>query len=196
MGMRARIGLMAVLLLVPGVTEAQAQEAGLFDAAGYRIAYYRSPVHRPPEGVGRIAPAAIAGLRPDVDMILIDVLPAEGGHRAADGRWQLAQRCPLVSRKRAGRADAGYRRLVRARGCAADRGEARPDDRHLLPGGLLDGLECGATAAGDGLSQHLVAGRGDRWLARPGARSEPRPAGAPIGPKVNCLAPVFGHVAR
>lgn len=89
--MRVRIGLMTALLLVPGVTEAQAQEAGLFDAAGYRIAYYRSPVHRPPEGVGRIAPAAIAGLRPDVDMILIDVLPAEGGHRAADGRWQLAQ---------------------------------------------------------------------------------------------------------
>ena len=82
--MRARIGLMAVLLLVPGVT--QAQEAGLFDAEGYRIAHYRSPVHRPPEGVGRIAPAAIAGLRPDVDMILIDVLPAEGGHREADGR--------------------------------------------------------------------------------------------------------------
>jgi len=86
--MKARIGLMAVLLLTPGT--ARAQEDALFDAAGYRIAHYRSPVHRAPEGVGRIAPAAVVGLRPNIDMILIDVLPAEGGHRAPDGSWRLA----------------------------------------------------------------------------------------------------------
>ncbi len=77
----------AMLLASPGI--AYGQDA-LFDAAGYRITRYRAPTRRPPEGVTRIAPAAAALLRPDVDALFLDVLPAEGGHRQADGRWRLA----------------------------------------------------------------------------------------------------------
>lgn len=79
---------MAVLVLVQ---PAQAQESGgLFNAEGYRIAHYRTPTRRPPEGVARIAPSAAAQLRPGTDALFIDVLPAEGGHREEDGRWRLA----------------------------------------------------------------------------------------------------------
>lgn len=63
----------------------------LFGPDGYRIAAYRAPVARPPDGVGRIAPAAAAALRPGRDALFIDVLPADGGHRERDGRWRLAE---------------------------------------------------------------------------------------------------------
>lgn len=79
------------LLLATLAAPAYAQEPQLFDRAGYRAARYRSPVHRAPEGVGRIAPAALAGLRPDIDAIFVDVMPAEGGYRQDDGRWHLAR---------------------------------------------------------------------------------------------------------
>jgi len=75
-----------LLLASPG----WAQEP-LFNAGGYRIAHYRAPTRRPPEGVTRIAPAAAGQLRPNRDALFIDVLPAEGGHREADGRWRLAK---------------------------------------------------------------------------------------------------------
>lgn len=81
---------LALIALLAGSTGGHAQEA-LFDADGYRIAQYRAPVRAAPPGVGRIAPAAVAGLRPGRDVLLIDVLPAEGGHRDADGRWRLAR---------------------------------------------------------------------------------------------------------
>jgi PQQ-dependent catabolism-associated CXXCW motif protein len=77
-----------VFLLLPATATA---EDALFGPDGYRIAHYRAPVGPAPEGVHRIAPQAAAQLRPDVDAILIDVLPAEGGHRENDGRWRLAQ---------------------------------------------------------------------------------------------------------
>ncbi|WCP13698.1 hypothetical protein sphantq_02134 [Sphingobium sp. AntQ-1] len=80
-----RFLLPALLIASPAI----AQES-LFDPAGYRIAYYRAPVRQPPVGVGRIAPAAAAQLVPGRDALFIDVLPAEGGHREADGRWRLA----------------------------------------------------------------------------------------------------------
>lgn len=83
----AHIGVLIAALLLPA--PALAQDA-LFNADGYRIAHYRAPVHRAPPGVGRIAPPAAAQLRPDRDALFIDVLPAEGGHRDADGRWRLA----------------------------------------------------------------------------------------------------------
>lgn len=86
--MKAVIGALLVTTLSIPV---HAQEPLLFDAAGYRAARYRGPVHRAPEGVGRIAPVALAGLRPDVDAIFVDVLPVEGGYREDDGRWRLAQ---------------------------------------------------------------------------------------------------------
>lgn len=83
----AHIGVLMTALLLPA--PALAQDA-LFDAEGYRIAHYRAPVHSAPPGVGRIAPQAAAQLRPGRDALFIDVLPAEGGHREADGRWRLA----------------------------------------------------------------------------------------------------------
>jgi PQQ-dependent catabolism-associated CXXCW motif protein len=63
----------------------------LFDTEGYRIAHYRSPVAGPPEGVGRIAPSAAAGLRPGRDAIFVDVAPAEGAIRNGR-RWRRAGR--------------------------------------------------------------------------------------------------------
>lgn len=81
-----RLILIALLLATP---PAFAQDT-LFDAAGYRIAHYRAPVRQAPPGTGRIAPEAAAQLRAGRDALFIDVLPAEGGHRGADGRWRLA----------------------------------------------------------------------------------------------------------
>lgn len=63
----------------------------LFDPQGYRIAHYRAPVTTASPDVQRIALQAAAALRPDRDALFIDVLPAEGGHREADGSWRLAQ---------------------------------------------------------------------------------------------------------
>lgn len=77
------------IVVLMTASPALAQEP-LFDAEGYRIAHYRAPVRQPPPGVGRIAPEAAAQLQPGRDALFIDVLPAEGGHRAADGRWRLA----------------------------------------------------------------------------------------------------------
>lgn len=77
----------ALLLLASPARSEEPQ----FNSEGYRIAHYRAPTRRPPEGVTRIAPAAAATLRPDRDALFIDVLPAEGGHREADGRWRLAK---------------------------------------------------------------------------------------------------------
>lgn len=68
----------------------------LFGPDGYRIAHYRAPVPGAPEGVGRIGPEAVAKLRADGDAVLIDVLPAEGGHRDEDGRWHLAVARPSL----------------------------------------------------------------------------------------------------
>lgn len=84
----------AAVLLVP--TGASAQSHILFGPDGYRIAHYRAPVPSAPDGVGRIAPAAVAQLRPDIEAILIDVLPAEGGHREADGRWRIMRDRPSI----------------------------------------------------------------------------------------------------
>ncbi len=80
----------ALIALLPFASPLRAQP-DTFDAEGYRIAHYRSPVSRPPDGVGRIAPAAAAQLHPGRDALFIDVLPAEGGHRQEDGRWRLAR---------------------------------------------------------------------------------------------------------
>ncbi len=85
----ARIVLGAILALAMAMPVAG--EPPLFDSEGYRIAHYRAPVHRAPEGVGRIAPEAAARLRSDRDALFVDVAPAEGGVRDADGRWRLAR---------------------------------------------------------------------------------------------------------
>jgi PQQ-dependent catabolism-associated CXXCW motif protein len=89
-------GLTIILLLAPTVVSAQLSDEGLFGADGYRIVHYRAPVPVAPDGVGRIAPAAVAQLRADNDVILIDVLPAEGAHRDEAGHWHLAKDRPSI----------------------------------------------------------------------------------------------------
>ncbi|CAN5283732.1 PQQ-dependent catabolism-associated CXXCW motif protein [soil metagenome] len=86
----------AALVLAQTGASAQAPDEVLFGADGYRIGHYRAPVSAAPEGIGRIAPAAVAQLRADRDVVLIDVLPAEGGHREAHGRWRLARDRPTI----------------------------------------------------------------------------------------------------
>ncbi|CAN5306416.1 PQQ-dependent catabolism-associated CXXCW motif protein [soil metagenome] len=81
------------LLLLPVMGKTQ---DALFGPDGYRIAHYRAPVFRAPAGVGRVAPEVVATLRPDVDALLIDVLPAEGGQRNSDGTWRLAVARPSI----------------------------------------------------------------------------------------------------
>ena len=83
--------LMMALILASAEAYGEVLEPGLFGEDGYRITHYRAPVARAPTGVGRIAPVAAAQLRPDIDAVFIDVLPAEGGHRDAGGNWHLAQ---------------------------------------------------------------------------------------------------------
>ncbi len=85
-----RSGLQLAAMLMIAASPAAAQSGPSFGADGYRIAHYRAPTRRPPDGVTRIAPAAAAQLRPDRDALFIDVMPAEGGQREADGHWRLA----------------------------------------------------------------------------------------------------------
>lgn len=63
----------------------------LFDAEGYRTARYRAPVDRPPTSAAQIALEQVLRLKPGVDALFIDVLPAEGGVRdPLTGKWTLA----------------------------------------------------------------------------------------------------------
>jgi hypothetical protein len=75
-------------LMMPVPVWAQGGEA-LFSADGYRISHYRGPVPMAPEGVERITVEAVAALRGRA--LLIDVMPAEGAVRDADGVWHLAE---------------------------------------------------------------------------------------------------------
>lgn len=63
----------------------------LFDAEGYRTARYRAPVDRSPSPAAQIKLAQVLRLKPGVDALFIDVLPAEGGVRdPLTGKWTLA----------------------------------------------------------------------------------------------------------
>jgi len=92
--MKRRTILAGAALLVPGVARAAGSPEALLGADGYRISHYRGPVPSAPEGVARISPSAVAALRDHA--LLIDVLPAEGGHRDEDGAWHLAQKRPSL----------------------------------------------------------------------------------------------------
>ncbi|WP_343613725.1 rhodanese-like domain-containing protein [Novosphingobium sp.] len=92
--MRRRTILAGAGLLVPGVAWAVEPSDPLFGADGYRISHYRGPVPAPPEGVARISPAAMARMARQA--LLIDVLPAEGGHRDERGTWHLARPRPSI----------------------------------------------------------------------------------------------------
>lgn len=62
----------------------------LFDAGGYRIARYRSPIHVDPRPASHLALTAALILKPGRDALFIDVMPVEGGVRdSASGRWAL-----------------------------------------------------------------------------------------------------------
>ena len=76
----------AMLLTLPGQAEA------LFDpVTGYRVTAYRAVVPSPPPSVARIGAAEVARLVDAGRAILVDVVPAEGGVRGADGHWRLAR---------------------------------------------------------------------------------------------------------
>lgn len=69
----------------------------LFDADGYRTGRYRAVVDRPPPGVRRIDARGVARLVDRDAAILVDVLPAEGGHfDAATASWRLAAPRPSL----------------------------------------------------------------------------------------------------
>ena len=78
--------LMALIALAAAAPDAR------FDArSGYRNADYRGVVPAPPPGVARIDAAAVAALVDAGRATLIDVVPAEGAVRTADGHWRLAR---------------------------------------------------------------------------------------------------------
>lgn len=83
------------LFLLAWLTAAAAPAAdgdARFDpATGYRIVDYRGIVPGPPPGVRRIDAAEVARLVDRGRATLIDVVPAEGGVRGADGSWRLAR---------------------------------------------------------------------------------------------------------
>ena len=87
--------LLGIALLASAPSRAEEPDA-LFDAQGYRISHYRAPVTATVAGVRRIGLDAAAALRPDHDAIFVDVMPAEGGHREADGTWRLAKERPSI----------------------------------------------------------------------------------------------------
>lgn len=98
--MRSMTAILAIAalaaMLFPVEMRAQAHDkpasaTQLFDADGYRSARYRAPVDRPPAPAVRIALDDALRLKPGVDALFIDVLPAEGGVRdAVTGTWALA----------------------------------------------------------------------------------------------------------
>lgn len=79
--------------LPAGAEEPRAEQPpALFDAEGYRIARYRSPVRADPHPAPRLALAAALELVPGRDALFLDVMPVESGVRdPATGRWTLAE---------------------------------------------------------------------------------------------------------
>lgn len=78
------------VLLFMAAASAPAQDGPLFDpVTGYRLTAYRGVVDTVPEGVVRIDVAQAAALRDKA--VFVDVTPAEGAVRDADGTWRLAQ---------------------------------------------------------------------------------------------------------
>ncbi len=90
----ALIAVAAAFLAVPVPVQAD-EPAGdhivpLFDAAGYRIARYRSPILRDPLPAQRMPLSEALALDPDKDALFLDVMPAEGGRRdPVSGAWAL-----------------------------------------------------------------------------------------------------------
>lgn len=80
------------LLLFVALAAAAPGSDPRFDAAtGYRVSDYRGVVPTPPPDVSRIEARAVARLADAQRAVLVDVVPAEGGVRDADGTWRLAR---------------------------------------------------------------------------------------------------------
>jgi PQQ-dependent catabolism-associated CXXCW motif protein len=84
--------------LAAGALPALAQEppadqaAALFDAQGYRIARYRSPIRADPDPAPRLALSAALELVPGRDALFLDVMPVESGVRdPVTGAWTISQ---------------------------------------------------------------------------------------------------------
>ncbi|WP_068083225.1 rhodanese-like domain-containing protein [Novosphingobium rosa] len=96
--MKRRTMLAGAMLLAPGLLHAAppdvAASEALFSADGYRVSHYRGPVPTPPAGVQRITVREVAHMQDRA--LLIDVLPAQGGHRDEDGTWHLAVPRPSI----------------------------------------------------------------------------------------------------
>ncbi len=64
--------------------------AALFDANGYRIARYRTPIRHDPDPAQRLALAAALTLEPGEDALFLDVMPVESGVRdPVTGEWTI-----------------------------------------------------------------------------------------------------------
>jgi hypothetical protein len=86
--MRRHLPLCLIALIAPAAATPDAR----FDArSGYRIADYRGVVPAPPPGVARIDAATVAALVDAGRATLIDVVPAEGAVRTADGAVSRAR---------------------------------------------------------------------------------------------------------
>lgn len=91
-----RAGLLTVaiaamsLLTQPLGARPDGSEPALFDADGYRVARYRTPIHIDPRPASHLALSAALILMPGRDALFVDVMPVESGVRdAASGRWTL-----------------------------------------------------------------------------------------------------------
>lgn len=102
--MRAAYSVMALAttLAIGGCTiaphvPAPAPATALFDREGYRTSHYRAPVGAAPIGVARLSTAEVQAMIARHRALLIDVMPAEGGHRdSASGHWTLAVDRPTL----------------------------------------------------------------------------------------------------
>jgi PQQ-dependent catabolism-associated CXXCW motif protein len=86
--------LLGFAIILAGSTPAAAP---LFDAQGYRASQYRGVIDHPPDGVAPIDARGVARLVDRQAAILVDVLPAEGGHYDWTARaWRLAEARPSL----------------------------------------------------------------------------------------------------
>ena len=87
-GLSRRAVIAGAALLAVLARDACARDA-LFDDEGYRCARYRAVIDRLPDPAARMAMATALAL--GADGLFLDVLPAEGVVRDADGHWSLAE---------------------------------------------------------------------------------------------------------
>lgn len=96
--MRCKASIMGGMAALALIATARAQEPSppaaepvLFDAQGYRMARYRSPIKADPAPAATISLAAALALDPLSEALFIDVMPVEGGVRdPVSGVWKLS----------------------------------------------------------------------------------------------------------